>query len=167
MKGFMLSAILALFAVCSLQAQQGSMYIGGGLGYDETTWRFAPEVGTWIADDLQLGLVATLYGQDGDGNIKFGAAPHLYLRKWFSVSDRFSLFAGANVQFSTESYRFGESSTNFNGFLDAGFGYSVAPRWGMVGRFGRLGYINEAINIDLNLSPGSLFNIGLYYTFKE
>lgn len=167
MKRFMLTAIVVVFAVCSIQAQQGSMYIGGGLGYDEITWRVAPEIGTWVADDLQVGIVATLLGQNDTGNLKFGAFPHLYLRKWFSVSDKFGLYAGVNARVAIQSFRFGEADPIFDGFLDAGFAYNIAPRWGMMGRFGSLGYVNKRFDLNVDLSPGSLFNVGLYYTFKE
>lgn len=160
----------------TVSAQKGSMYIGGGAAYNDGDWRLAPELGTWLSDDLQLGLVSSYskstVGSIFDPNESSVLAPHLYLRKWKSISEDFSLYVGLNARYSyvklTSSFpNSSVSDSIFDGFLDFGFAFAIAPRWGMVGRVASIGYINENFDLDINLSPGSMFNVGLYYTFKE
>jgi len=168
MKKLLLFVCLMGLTSWCVNAQKGSMYIGGGAGYNDVGWTFAPEVGTWLGDDLQLGLVLGVRGYDERlTQLKYSVSPHFYLRKWKSVSDKFSLYVGLNarpnlvVDFSDTGY------TNIDVFLDAGFAFAIAPRWGMVGRVASLGYIRESFDLDINLSPSSMFNVGLYYTFLE
>ena len=144
-------------------AQEGSWYIGGGLGFMSDYWKVAPEVGTWLTSDLQLGLVATFESIDDEVNV----APQLYLRKWWTVSERFSLFLGANARFKSNPTYSEDGDSIFDAFLDAGFAYAVAERWGIVGRVASVGYIDEEFKFDFNMSPQSLFNVGIYWTFKQ
>lgn len=151
-------------------AQQGSAYIGGAVGFGGDQWKVGPEIGTWLKDDLQLGIVLSFGGSDMEGTKTTDIAPHLYLRKWWSVGEKFSLYAGLNGRYvSSKSETGGNSNTAsyFDAFLDAGFAYAVAERWGIVGRVGSLGYIEEEFKLDFNMSPQSLFNVGIYYTFKQ
>lgn len=168
MEKLLLLVCVFAFSALTMSAQKGSMYIGGGAGFNDLSWTVAPEVGTWLADDLQLGLVLSIRGFDESAfAVKNLINPHLYLRKWKPVSDKFSLYVGLNARLNMVSGFNDESDSNFDGFLDAGFAFAIAPRWGMVGRVASIGYINEDFNVDINLSPGSMFNVGLYYTFKE
>ncbi len=159
--------LLLIFALVlgtlSIYAQDGSMYIGGGIGFMKDYWKVAPEAGIWVADDLQLGLVLTIESINSETNF----APHLYFRKWFTVSERFSLYAGANARLQTNPNHSEEGDATFDGFIDAGFAYAVAERWGIVGRVGSFGYIAEEFQFEFNMSPQSLFNVGIYYTFKQ
>ena len=161
MKKLLLIAFSSLAALS--YAQEGSWYIGGGVGFMSDYWKVAPEIGTWVADDLQLGLVGTFESIDDEVNV----APHLYFRKWWTVGERFSLYVGANARFnSNPNYEEGGDSV-FDGFLDTGFAYAVAERWGIVGRVASVGYIDDDFTFDFNMSPQSLFNVGIYWTFIQ
>ncbi len=162
MKKLVLISFMA-FATTFIYAQQGSWYIGGGLGFAPDYWKVAPEVGTWVADDLQLGLVATFESINDEVNV----APQLYFRKWWTVGERFSLFAGLNARFKSNPTYSEDAESVFDAFLDCGFAYAVAPRWGIVGRVASVGYIDEDFIFDFNMSPQSLFNVGIYWTFIE
>lgn len=156
--------------VTATYAQQGSAYIGGALGFGGDQWKVGPEIGTWLKDDLQLGAVLSFGGSDQGGATTTDIAPHVYVRKWWSVGEKFSLYAGLNGRFVSNKYESGGTSNTtsyFDAFLDAGFAYAVADRWGIVGRVGSLGYLQEDFKLDFNMSPQSLFNVGIYYTFKQ
>jgi len=73
MKQYFTFALLAITA--SSFAQTGSWYVGGTAGFstsktefgstttdDSNSWQFSPEVGTWLTDNIQLGLGVTLGG---------------------------------------------------------------------------------------------------------
>ncbi len=154
-------------------SQQGSWYIGGGFGFQEDYVKVAPEVGTWLKDDLQLGLVLTFENNSSEANDMSNFAPHLYFRKWWPVGERFSLYVGANARPNFVSME-GDNNTLFEAFVDAGFAFAVAERWGIVGRAGNgIGLLangdktDTSFGADFNMSPMSLFNVGLYYTFKQ
>lgn len=155
-------------------AQEGSMYVGGGVGFQEDYFKLAPEAGTWLKDDLQVGAVFSFVSdkRGGDGSEFNLIAPHVYLRKWWSVGEKFGLYLGANARFTKVGGDADESA--FEAFVDAGFAYSVAEKWGIVGRVGQgVGlfandtYTDTNFEVDLNMSPASMFNVGIYYTFKE
>jgi hypothetical protein len=162
MKKFLLIAVLACVST-AIMAQKGSMYIGGGLGYMKDYWKVAPEAGYWVADDLQLGLVLTIESIDKETNF----APHVYFRKWYTITEKFSLYSGVNARLQTNPDYIDEGDATFDFFIDAGMAYAIAPRWGIVGRLLSLGYIADDFTLDFNMSPQSLFNVGIYYTFKE
>ena len=166
MKRFALVSLVTLFA-CVAYGQQGSIYAGGGVGFGNDSWRFAPEAGTWVADDLQLGLVLTIEGSDQASQPKNYFGPHLYFRKWWSVGDIFSLYLGVNGRYISSTNQSDVSNSQFDAFVDAGFALAVAQRWGMVGRVASVGYIDEDFLFEFNMSPQSMFNVGLYYTIKE
>lgn len=158
----------------SIYAQEGSMYIGGGVGFEEDYFKIAPEAGTWLKDDLQLGAVLSFMDdkRGGPGSEFNVIAPHVYLRKWWSVGEKFGIYIGANARFSKVGGDADESA--FEAFADFGFAYSVAEKWGIVGRAGQgVGlfatgdYSDTNFEADFNMSPASMFSVGLYYTFKE
>ncbi|MBU2915903.1 MULTISPECIES: outer membrane beta-barrel protein [Reichenbachiella] len=165
----LLFLVVILFAANTMYAQQGSMYVGGGIMFYNDDWKVAPEAGYWLSDELQLGAVLSFSGTDNSNTI----APHVYLRKWWSVGEKFGLYIGANgrlVNSHVDALDGGGSDTSdtyFDAFLDAGFALSVAPRWGMVGRVATVGLIQEDFKFELEMSPQSMFNVGIYYTFKE
>lgn len=162
--------ILLILVSSTCFAQEGSMYIGGALGFGDDQWKVGPEVGTWLSDDLQLGAVLTFEGSDAGGTKTTNIAPHVYIRKWFPIGEKFALYAGLNARFVSNKVKAGgaENSTSyFDAFVDAGFSYSLAERWGIVGRVSSIGYIEENFKFDFNMSPQSLFNVGIYYTFKQ
>ncbi|MGL1887297.1 MAG: porin family protein [Reichenbachiella sp.] len=175
MKKILILAI-ALFATSAMYGQEGSMYVGGALGFGDyyenstgNTWKVAPEVGYWMKDNIQLGIVATFYGNEIAGDKYTTIAPHVYGRLWFPVGDKFSLYAGANFRFVNTSNDNDaiDSDSYVDIFVDAGFAYSVADKWGLVGRVASLGLFDGDFGLDANLSPSSLFNVGIYYTFKQ
>src|SRR6185369_15419979 len=85
---------------------------GGVVGYSSSThtatngnksgtsnWAFAPEAGTFLRDDIQLGLSLGLSGSNSTNNgndteTVSNISPTVYSRKFFKVTDNFSLFAG-------------------------------------------------------------------------
>ena len=129
MKKLLVSAVILLMGTVAY-AQKGSVYIGGEVGFetidggedgeDGSAWVFGPEIGTWLSDQNQLGIVLRFQGDDFATTI----APHLYFRRWFPLNEKFSLYAGVNARFVSISPDEGESDSNFDFFLDAGASYS-------------------------------------------
>jgi hypothetical protein len=195
-------------------AQQGSWYIGGVVGFNSSTdksatgfkttttnWAFAPEVGTFIKDDIQLGAFLGVSGgsvKDDDDDIfeYTSMSPTVYGRKFFKITDEFSTFAGAyfNVSTGGTTY-FTSSSTPVKHFgvgfrLGIGAAYALSPRFTAVGQYGLFGFQTTKNTFDSDdagsessfdfgvntvgsgiLSQGNgsgaVFNIGIYYTFKQ
>ena len=111
---FLLSAATATYA------QKGSWYIGGQLGFNSktesntgfsdvktTTWSVAPEIGTFLQKDLQLGFAVNLGGANSTNTSETTFSPVLYLRKFYPVGDKFSLFTGIVGNFTA-----GNTKTN-------------------------------------------------------
>jgi len=212
MKNMIIVAALALALPAG--AQKGNWYIGGIGGYSSETaktpgnnfvtseWSFGPEAGTFLKDDIQLGLYLGLSGgsrKDDGGDLysSSGFSPTVYGRKFFKVTENFSLFAGLyfNITSATRTDYFGGSSSEYkeSGFgvrLGVGIAYALSPRFTAVGQYGLLGYqtvtgkqngvdmstistFNFGVNtigassLSQGNGSGSLFNIGLYYTFKK
>ncbi|UXP33187.1 outer membrane beta-barrel protein [Reichenbachiella agarivorans] len=163
----LLTLAVILFAANTMYAQQGSMYAGGALGFQEDYWKIAPEAGYWLADNIQLGVVLFLEGDNRGATEQTTVAPHVYGRYWVPISEKFSVYAGANFRVNTVSQDPGDSHTTVDLFVDAGIAYSLAPRWGMVGRLAGVGIYDSHFVLDVNMSPQSIFNVGIYYTFKE
>jgi hypothetical protein len=197
----LISMIVVSFAS---MAQQGSWYIGGLAGFSSSkdedagsgvesvssSWAFAPEIGTFLRDDIQLGLALGITGSkqtfDGDDTFKSTSIdPTIYGRKFFGVTDNFSVFTGLYLSFISET------DTDYNPtveFKTSGFGarvgvgvaYALAPRFTAVGQYGLLGFESTKTKVDgdetssntsfdfgVNTIGASVFNIGIYYTFKQ
>jgi hypothetical protein len=211
MKGILL--IVAMVPSVISFAQKGNCYVGGVVGYASNTfknasgfktvsssWAFAPEAGTFLKDDIQLGLALGLSGnssKDDNGKIQTTSSlsPTVYMRKFFKVTDNFSMFTGLYLNFSngkTTSYTSSPSvETKQSGVgvrLGVGVAYSLSPRFTAVGQYGLMGYqstttsvagtktgtdssfdfgVNTVGSSTINQGNGSrsVFNIGLYYTF--
>lgn len=193
-----LALIIAVF-LCSteMQAQKGSWYIGGQAGYNSKTekntgfsdiktknWAFAPEVGTFLENNLQLGVGVNLSGNKAENGIdstttKF--SPVVYLRRFFKMGDRFSTFVGLVGTVTTGSVKAGTTKYDLGGWganLSLGAAYALSSRFTAVGQYGFLGYSSQTIkrgsfkhevnDIGLNVnSLGPVLNVGLYYTFKQ
>jgi hypothetical protein len=196
--------LISMIAVSSVSmAQQGSWYIGGLVGISSSTdepsgglksktssWAFGPEFGTFLKDDIQLGVALGISGSkdtfDGDDVSKsFELDPTIYSRKFFKIDDNFSVFAGLYLSLISEK------TTNYNptvesqtsGFgakLGAGVAYALSSRFTAVGQYGVLGYQSTTDKVDgtetgtsntfsfgVNTIGGSVFNIGIYYTLKQ
>ncbi|MFZ4633508.1 MAG: outer membrane beta-barrel protein [Saprospiraceae bacterium] len=203
MKQYFTFALLTL-AVSSF-AQTGSWYVGGAAGFstsktefgstttdDSNSWQFSPEVGTWLTDNIQLGLGVTLGGfsstdenNNESTNSVYGGT--LYGRYFFNPGQAFRPFVGLNIPVlagkQTIDFGTGESKSDINQFgvnLNAGFGYAIAPRWTVVGSLGVLGFNSTTFKPDgggeetktndfdfLVNSLGNRFTIGFYYTFLQ
>lgn len=190
-----LISTLMILSACSLVfAQQGSWYIGGMAGFNTrksensgsdfktTNWNFSPEIGTWSSDNLQIGLSLNLSGYSNDNDYKSSVfSPSIYVRKWKSVGEVFSIYGGINLGFSTEKEKFGSNSSEtissgFQSFLDFGAALNLSERFGIIGRYAVLGYASmkdqdsgektSAFGLDVN-TLGNPFNVGIYYTFKQ
>lgn len=167
MKKVILFAIV-LFSSTAMFAQKGSIYVGGAIGFSEDQFKLAPEAGYWLGETLQLGAVISYENDESGNKDETSFAPHVYFRKFYPMSDKFSLFAGANVKYiSTNDNTNDTSTSNTDFFVDLGFAYSLAERWGVVGRVASIGMINENFVFDFNMSQQPLFNVGIYYTIKQ
>ena len=156
-----------------------------------TTWAFSPEAGTFLKDDIQLGLALGLSGGktrfDGDDEAKFTAInPTVYGRKFFKITDNFSTFAGVYLHLVNETetdYGVTTVETKGSGFganVGVGVAYALSPKFTAVGQFGVFGFETVKNKVDgddvdkdstfgfgVNTVGGSVFNVGIYYTFKQ
>jgi hypothetical protein len=175
-------------------AQKSSWYIGGQLGFNSktetntgyadittTTWSVAPEVGTFLQNNLQLGFALNLGGSNSPNNTETRFSPVLYLRRFYPVGDKFSLFTGIVGNFTTGSTKVNGESGTLSGWglnISLGAAYGISKTFTLVGQYGLLGYSYESTSINgnkytvsnfgLNVnSLGPVFNVGIYWTFKE
>jgi hypothetical protein len=188
--------VLLFFLLATLitYAQKGSWYVGGQLGFNSTTvsntgspdvtttsWRVAPEVGTFLQKELQLGFALNLGGSNSSNSSETTFSPVIYLRKFYPVGDKFSLFTGIVGNFTTGNTKVNNQSGTLSGWglnLSLGAAYAVSKTFTVVGQYGLFGYSyesskinntkNSISNFGLNVnSLGPVFNVGLYWTFKE
>lgn len=119
-------------------------------------------------------------------------APTLYLRYFFHLTDHFSLFTGLYLNYYYGTYKYysyTKSETEMKGThsglggrLGIGIAYALSPRFTAVAQYGLAGFssigykdkdnklINTVTKFDVGINTvgtGSVFNIGLYYTFKK
>jgi len=213
MKHFFLPAALVLSALTA-HAQKGSLYIGGQAGFNNTTttadngsistttsklsnWSFSPEVGTFLSNQLQLGVGFTFSGsrQETPANgINLAAITNRYggtaYSRYFFGEGNFRPFVGLNVSVlpgnsRTESTGAITSTTRYRTFdfgtnLNAGFAYGLNKRLTVIGSFGTFGFQRSTskqenstnktttTNFGLNANTlGNLFTVGVYYTFRQ
>jgi len=192
--------VLTLFLSISATAQKGSWYVGGQVGFNVQTqkitglpdvntssWNIAPEVGTFLQKNLQLGLALNLGGSHSDAvgstpSITTTAwSPVIYLRQFYPVGDKFSIFTGLVGNFTVGSNSSNGASGSVDGWglhLSLGAAFAVSKTFTVVGQYGLFGYSyssatlngnkNSISNFGLNVnSLGPVFNVGLYWTFKE
>ncbi|MFK7115610.1 outer membrane beta-barrel protein [Flavobacterium oreochromis] len=113
MKNFLIAT--AILITSSAFAQKGSFYVGGQVGYSSTktkvesttlsegtTWNFSPEVGTFLTNNIQLGVGFTTQGTKRDiqnreeKENQYGGT--IYSRYFFGEgSNAFRPFVGVNV----------------------------------------------------------------------
>ncbi|QYS89121.1 outer membrane beta-barrel protein [Flavobacterium davisii] len=113
MKNFLIAS--ALLLTSGLFAQKGSFYVGGQMGYSSTkakvegnttfdgsTWNFSPEVGTFLTNNVQLGVGFTTQGSTkeyGNTEVKenqYGGT--IYSRYFFGEGSKsFRPFVGVNL----------------------------------------------------------------------
>jgi hypothetical protein len=188
------AAILFLFVSASVNAQKGSWYIGGQVGFNSktekntgfsdittTTWSIAPEVGTFLQKNLQFGVALNLGGTSAPNTSTTAISPVIYLRKFYPVGDKFSLFTGIVGTFTAGSTKVDNLSGSLGGWglnLSLGAAYAVSKTFTAVAQYGLFGYSYQSTKFDntkssvsnfgLNVnSLGPVFNVGLYWTFRE
>ena len=212
MKKTILLMLFVAFATFSM-AQKWSLYIGGMAGYSavtdkaadstglktiESDWSVSPEFGTFLSKTIQLGFVVGLDGSSGKtGDNKdytsISFCPTLYSRKFFNLTDNFSVFAGIYLSYISGTYKLysypSDSQTEtkltrsgFGARLGIGIAYAFSPRFTAVAQYGLAGFSSiayknndgnktntvTAFDVGVNtVGTGSVFNIGLYYTFKK
>ena len=193
-KSILTQLLFLLFFISVADAQKGSWYIGGQVGYNSqtekntgmadvttSTWSAAPEVGTFLQKELQLGFAVNLGGSNAPNFSETTFSPVLYLRKFYPMGDKFSLFTGIVGNFTTGSTKQSGQSGDVSGWglnLALGAAYGISKTFTLVGQYGFLGYsyksttVNGAkssvdnFGITVN-SLGPVFNVGLYWTFIE
>ena len=188
--------ILLSILTSPIFAQERSNYIGGMVGYSSTKstydsnasitskeWNFSPEVGVWLYEDVQTGLIVNLSGSD-DGIQKTvnTFSPGAYVRKWHDLSDLFHVYAGFNATFITSKTeitgQFPSKSREkgIGAFIDFGASLNINEKWRIVGRYATLGYEfvknlekqSKTDSFGFNVDTlGNPFNVGLYYTFRQ
>ncbi|MFI5236542.1 MAG: outer membrane beta-barrel protein [Ignavibacteriales bacterium] len=189
-----------LFALCSAGtfAQKGSWYVGGQVGFNSgseeetneseittTSWSVAPEIGTFLSNDLQLGFALNLSGsteeQDTFKTTTSNFAPVIYLRNFHKVTEQFSVFAGIVASYTTGTVEFPGGESTISGWsanLSIGAAYALTNRFTAVAQYGLLGYTSQTMesgsnettttNFGLNInSLGPVFNVGIYYTISQ
>lgn len=165
MKKSLLTLAMAALSVVAM-AQKGSWYIGGLAGFASTTskppsgtgeqvstsWAFAPEAGTFLMDDIQLGLALGIGGMSNkvDGNLTGKGtviSPTAYGRKFFKITDSFSTFAGLYLNYTkatgtayTPTAQIETTDSGFGVRLGVGVAYALSPRFTAVGQYGLLGF---------------------------
>lgn len=211
MKRAMLILPLIVASIVTM-AQQGNWYLGGVVGFASNTnkspsgfktttsgWAFAPEGGTFLKDDIQLGLALGLSGssdKNDNGKISTSSSfsPTVYVRKFFKVTDNFSMFSGFYLNYtsgkSTDYTVTPNTESTDSGVglrLGVGVAYALSPRFTALGQYGLMGYqsttskvggnnagTESSFNFGVNTvgsstlsqgnGSGAVFNIGLYYT---
>jgi hypothetical protein len=123
----------------------------------------------------------------------FSFCPTLYSRYFFKITDLFSVFTGLYLNYfsGTDKYYTYPSgsevvtkgtNSGFGARLGIGMAFALSPRFTAVAQYGLAGYssitykndkgnkINTESSFDVGVNTvgtGSVFNIGLYYTFKK
>jgi outer membrane protein W len=172
MKSHLLTLTMVCFSSIAM-AQSGSWYAGGVVGFGSTnttpaggtkqvssSWAFAPEVGTFLKDDIQLGLALGITGtadkDDGTKDASFvSISPTVYSRKFFKITDSFSAFAGLYLNYTTATDKdFTVTPTDelkYSGIglrLGIGVAYALSPRFAVVGQYGLMGF--QSLNFKNN-----------------
>jgi outer membrane protein W len=168
-------------------AQKGSWYVGGVAGFASNTaksasgfktsnssWAFGPEGGTFLKDDIQLGLALGISGTSSkNDNTKISTStnisPTVYMRKFFKVTDNFSTFAGLYLNYtsgkstdytSTPSIESTQSGVGLR--LGLGIAYALSPRFTAVGQYGLMGFQSTTNKVSgTKTGTDSNFNFGV------
>jgi outer membrane protein len=141
-----------------------------------------------------VGLSGDTEKFDGEKRYQsFSFSPTLYGRYFFKITDNFSTFTGIYLQYISgndktfygDYYREDELyKTTHSGFgakLGIGVCYALSPRFSILGQYGLLGWssignkdkdgnklgTSSDFDFGVNTVSGSVFNVGIYYTFKE
>lgn len=169
--------LLVAFASGTLaaHAQKGSFYIGGQAGFNSTNttvdnrgtstttsksnnYSFSPEIGTFLSNQVQLGVGFTFSGSRQETPTTFNGPSltttinryggTIYSRHFFGEGT-FRPFIGLNASVlpgnSTSDYGIAGGNVKANTLdiganLNAGFGYGLTKRVTLVGSFGTFGF---------------------------
>lgn len=168
-------------------AQTGSWYAGGVVGFASTTdkdasdkktvnssWAFGPEVGTFLKDDIQVGIALGLGGSkekfDGEEESSSSSiSPTIYGRKFFKITDNFSTFGGLYLSYlggkTTEDQAGSEVESKQSGFgvrVGIGIAYAISPKFTLVGQYGLLGWQTVSYKVkDNDAGSQSSFDFGV------
>ncbi|MDQ2795479.1 MAG: outer membrane beta-barrel protein [Bacteroidota bacterium] len=173
MKHFFTVALV--LAALTAQAQQGSIYLGGQVGFNTSTtevdnngtkistgkvdnYSFSPEIGTFLTNQVQLGVGFTFSGSYRETPFSVGSAAvskttryggTVYSRYFFGEGN-FRPFLGLNTSVLPGNSTTGSggpvnSTIKYNTLdlganLNAGFAYGLNTRFTVVGSFGTLGF---------------------------
>lgn len=209
MKQPLLLTAALLVSACAAHAQKNSFYIGGQAGFNSTSttvdnngintttskqnnYTFSPEVGTFLTNQVQLGVGFTFSGSRQETpsttvNTSINRYGGTVYSRYFFGEGNFRPFVGVNVSLlpgNSSVERSGSATVKFSTFdfganLNAGFGYGLTKRVAVVGSFGTFGFQSSSAkqdgtnvkttttNFGLNANTlGNLFTVGVYYTFK-
>lgn len=181
--------LISMIAISSVSwAQKGSWYLGGLAGLSSSTskdassgaknvltdWTFSPEFGTFLRDDIQLGIAMGFSGgsknNDGSRVSQYSVInPTVYCRKFFKITDNFSTFAGLYVNHTsgklTEDVTPTEIITKQSGFaarIGVGVAYALSPRFTAVGQYGLFGFQSlKNKTDDMETSTDTSFDFGV------
>lgn len=146
-KIFVLSALI-FSSVCFAQTEQGSKFIGGGIGYSSSggenkvgttstdkpttsAFTFTPQFGYLIATDLAVGaqlnvnLMKVKDGDDKTTSNTFGLS--VFAKKYQQIVDRVYIFGQANIGFSSGKTKFDNGGTEVDGPTTNTFGINIFP----------------------------------------
>jgi outer membrane protein W len=190
------ATVFGLLVSATTFAQKGSFYVGGQVGFSNSTntfdpnvnggttsetksssWSFSPEVGTFLTDNVQLGVGLNIvgtsndnFGVDQDGSA-FGGT--VYSRYFFGEGSKaFRPFVGANLSYLSGkqdqvTFNFGLPAnvlqTDFNTFganINAGFAYALSPKVTVVGSLGVLGFDSTTYEIENSPAKRTINNFG-------
>ncbi len=143
MRKIILLAVVAIFAISTANAQEENQGFKGawwGLAagsYSQTddadaVYTILPAVGTFIAPTVTIGG-ALGYTNSLNGNGTFIVKP--LVRKYWGASDKFFLFAEANVPLL-----FNEDFNGYGFNIEPGIDYFIGGKWTVEAKFGRFGY---------------------------
>lgn len=177
-------------------SQEHQWFIGGGLSANTRTtnatsgtksvsnWEISPEIGKFVSPRIQIGASINA-GENhtkyfsGSKNVDHTLGGGIYSRYLFGEQP-FKPFVGVNIGYdmsSSDWFDFSGGTSFTNAYLNAGFAYSLSPRWTVFGSYGMLGYtrtrassgtsedlITETFGVNLS-TMGNRFVIGMYYNF--
>lgn len=210
-KVILLAGCLAVMSSVS-NAQEGSWYIGGNAGFASTqnkvetsgttvngekysSWSFSPELGTFLSDNVQLGVAFNIAGDTKEFNdvrsridrgTMFGGT--LYGRYFFNggafrpfVGVSVSALPGNRITSVAGTADLKTNTMDLGANLNAGFALALSPTITAVGSFGAVGFQQktsevEGSNVKATSNTigfqnagtlGQRFTVGIYYTFSK
>jgi hypothetical protein len=189
--------VALLIGTLAAHAQKGSFYIGGQAGFNSTStelenrgttvttsksnnYSFSPEIGTFLSNQVQLGVGFTFSGSRQETPITLSSAAYnirinryggtVYSRYFFGEGV-FRPFIGLNASVlpgnSTSDYAGVAGGTvkantlDIGANLNAGFGYGLTKRVTLVGSFGTFGFQRSTSKEEGNDIKTTTNNFGL------